>query len=759
MSEKIGRFEIVSQLAQPPFATVYKAVDSENQQTVALKVVELTKVKDREGLLKNVFAEADQAKPLNSHNIAALYGVGDEADQLLSATEYVQGNSIATTLARREGFSIWDIQDVARQVCHALDHAHVHNVVHLSLEPAKIMVQWDGLVKVLGFGISSMNGLTESPIDRIPDVLYYASPEQLRGEPCDHRSMLFTLGAILYEMAVEQKPFPGDTTDQVREAILEKLPVQPVRLKANLSRGLSDLIMKALAKNPDERYQSGQELIRDLEQCRAGASTPTQPITPQPQKSTEPAGIKPKAFAAAAGAGSTTRTSPASISIPKISASAAPAVEEQKPGFAVDPMMAGEGSGTAPTKSFSDIAELPPLKEVHIGAPTPEPLEQSEPEPLPASTFNQKVEPEKPKAQIRETAKKAVREIRKTPPKLYLYAVAGAIGLILIIVAGMVLHTYLQDRDESGGSIQQITGAPVQRTPAQRAAASAPAPPAQQPQTAEPAPATAQDEPDPQDSTNALASHGRTARKRKQSAAPAVVNAQLTVNSTPAGAEIAFDGTSLCQSPCTLTGIAPGQHTISASKAGFASTTRNLSLASGANATIDLELGQLSSVLSVASTPAGAVIIIDGKDTGKLTPFRFAVSVAGNHTIMLRRAGYLDASSTVTIALGQNSNVNLPLTHLGNTDEIRAAGGKFKKLFGGGGETAGMGIVSIKTQPKGAQILVNSRVLDKTSPFDFYLNPGTYVVDITMDGYRPIHRVITVQEGEKFAIQETLSPN
>jgi hypothetical protein len=112
----------------------------------------------------------------------------------------------------------------------------------------------------------------------------------------------------------------------------------------------------------------------------------------------------------------------------------------------------------------------------------------------------------------------------------------------------------------------------------------------------------------------------------------------------------------------------------------------------------------------------------------------------------------------VTIALGQNATVNLPLTHLGNTDEIRAAGGKFKKIFGGGGDTAGMGIVSIKTQPKGAQIMVNNRVLDKTSPFDFYLNPGTYVVDITMAGYQAVHRVITVQEGEKLAIQEALTP-
>src|SRR6266487_3207052 len=173
MSNKIGRFEIVSQLAQSPFATIHKALDTETQQTVALKVLRLDQVKDSADLLKRVFEEADQAKPLNSHNIATLYGVGDEDGLLLAASEYVQGNSVATTLARKDGFSIWDLQDIARQVCQALDHAQVHKVVHCSLEPAKVMVQWDGMVKVLGFGISAMNSSALAS-SGVPEVLRYA---------------------------------------------------------------------------------------------------------------------------------------------------------------------------------------------------------------------------------------------------------------------------------------------------------------------------------------------------------------------------------------------------------------------------------------------------------------------------------------------------------------------------------------------------------------------------------------------------------
>jgi Protein kinase domain/PEGA domain len=753
MSEKIGRFEIISQLTESPFATVYKALDPENQQTVALKVVRLDQVKDREAWVKSVCDEVDLAKPLSSHNIAVLYGVGDENDLLLAATEYVQGNSVATTLARHDGFSIWDIQDIARQVCQALDHAHAHKVDHQSLEPAKIMVGWDGIVKVLGFGISTMNALSASSSNAVPQVLYYASPEQLRGEACDQRSALFSLGAVLYEMATEQKPFPGESAEQVRQAILEQVPALPVRLKPNVNRGLSNLIMKALAKSPDERYPSGQELVRDLENCKSGANTPAAVAAAVQPKPAQVA----KAQAAVAGAGLGGKLS---TNLPRMTAtsSAAPAVEEEKPAFTVDPMMAGEGGGAPRRSSFSDITELPPLKEVRISTPAPEPEpEETETPALKPEPVYRHIEIEKPKIQVREVAQKAVAEIRKVPPQLVLYVVGGALALGLLTVGGLSLLSYFADRDERGNVAVHPAAPPQEVAPPK------PAVPAQ-----ESAPATAEQSPAPQDAapaesadtqeSSAPIAHGRPPLKNKtRSAGPAVAPAQLTVDSTPAGAEITFDGSPLCQSPCTLTGIPPGTHSIVASKNGFSGATRNISLIAGGNATVALQLEALSAMLSVASTPAGAVIVVDGKDTGRLTPSQFTLSSPGAHTVTLRRYGYLEAGNSINVEAGQTANLNLTLTALGSTDEIHAAGGKFNKVFKKG-DASGMGIVSIKTQPKGAQIMVNSRVLDKTTPFDFYLNPGTYVVDITMSGYRPIHRVVSLQEGEKMAIQETLSP-
>jgi serine/threonine protein kinase len=750
MSEKIGRFELVSQLSQSPFATIHKALDTETQQTVALKVVRLDQVKDRAALLKEIFEEAEQAKPLSSHNIAALYGSGDEGDLLIAAAEYVQGNSVATTLARKDGFSIWDLQDIARQVCQAVDHAAGHKVVHHSLEPAKIMVQWDGLVKVLGFGMSAMNSQAMESTT-VPDVMHYASPEQLRGEPCDQRSMIFSLGAILYEMATEQKVFAGETQEQVRTAILEQTPPLPVRLKPNVNSGLSDLIMKAIAKPPGDRYQSGQELIRDLEQCK-GSNNPLKSAVP-------PAFAKPKAFAAAAGADSSSPAKPASSQpsppAPKMSAAAPPQEPSSKPAFKIDPMMAEDDASPAAKvrKSFSDMSELPPLKEVYVAPAAPATPEQAE-EPA-AQVALKKSAAEKPKVQVREAAQKAVTEIRKTPPKLYLYAVGGAVALIGIIVAGMMLFNWLGDRDSGNSRPAAVAQMPP--------AASAPKPqpqsaPASQPEAPQSEAAPAEELPQQETAEATTPTRAAKGKKSHIRSAPATVPAQLSVSSNPAGVRISFDGSSLCDSPCTLTGIAPGQHTVSASKAGYGTVSRTVNLASAANSSVSLELAEEAARVSVSSTPAGGVILIDGKDTGKLTPAQFVLEKPGAHTVTVRRAGYLDESSSINTERGQGANVNLALKPLGSTDEIRAAGGKFKKVFSRGGEDGNMGIVSVKTQPKGAQIMVNNRVLDKTAPFDFYLNPGTYVIDINLSGYRSVHRVISVESKERVAIEESLIP-
>jgi PEGA domain len=121
---------------------------------------------------------------------------------------------------------------------------------------------------------------------------------------------------------------------------------------------------------------------------------------------------------------------------------------------------------------------------------------------------------------------------------------------------------------------------------------------------------------------------------------------------------------------------------------------------------------------------------------------------------LLRKTGYIDETANANFIVGQTTNIAPTLRALGNVDDIRTTG-RMKRLFGGK-EAAGMATVSVKTQPKGAQVAVNEHMLEKDSPVEFMLDPGNYVVDITLTGYAPIHKVISVDKGDKAVIDEVL---
>src|SRR5215471_14035186 len=240
MPTKIGHFEILSELAKSPTGAVYKANDPESGQTVALKAVQLSAFGDAAPELEQALvAEVESIKVLGNPNLTPVYGSGDIDGRFCAAMEYVQGNSIATMLARKEGFSIWDLLDIGRQLCSGLGHASEHKLVHFSLEPAKIMCGWDGTVKILSFGVSSVGNFVQHCGDGMSSFLHYMSPEQLRGDATDGRSNLYTLGAMFYEMVTERKAFDRDDAESLRQSIVESTPVAPVHVNPKIHPLLS----------------------------------------------------------------------------------------------------------------------------------------------------------------------------------------------------------------------------------------------------------------------------------------------------------------------------------------------------------------------------------------------------------------------------------------------------------------------------------------------------------------------------------------
>jgi len=838
MSTKIGRFEILGELAKSESNCVYKANDPESGQTLALKTFRLDIYGEHaDDVVQRILQEAETTKDLNSSNITLVYGAGEIDGQFCAAMEYIQGNSIATMLARREGFSIWDLLDISRQVCQALDYTREHNVFHYSLEPAKVMVTWDGTVKILSFGISSTGWVAAGATGVPPNVLYYMSPEQLRAEPLDARSNLFSWGTMLYEMVTDRKAFDGADADAVRQGILEEMPVPPALVNPKINPVASDVIMRALAKNPADRYQSGREMANDLEKCRentgktvkkspaeapkglvvpdsvkaaaaakfAAAQSPVAPRTESKafearnvdtssslseeletswtpavttNSSEKPPAVKAAAAAAGTQAGmsatspkagpadpasqfvsSVVKASVEALENPMANMSAAVADEPtaQKPKIAVDPLMADDAGASKRGVSFSEMDELPPLKEVYVAPPPPK-TESAEPEePLPSIVLR-KTEPEKPKIQPREVAEKAIKEIKSIPPQLMIYSISAAIALIVIVCIAVFWRSQSQSTDEEGRAPEPAAAAPA--TPAPRPAqpsAAEPSTPAQPAPEATQAEAPAEpvaEEPRHQAPLPAAKAHGKN--KRNSAPAPAAsIPGQLAVDSAPEGAQVQIDGRSDSSwvTPYTIPGLPPGQHTILVSKSGFVQETRTVDVVSASKAFLVVHLGTLTATMNVTSEPAGATIYVDGKDTLKVTPSVITLD-KGSHTVLVRKPGFLDETTSAAGTPGQTYHFASTMRPLGNADDIKTVG-KFKKLFGGNAQ-AGMSKVSIKTSPKGAQIAINRRMLDKTSPVEVLLNPGNYIVDITLTGYKPVQKVITVDQGGSTVIDETM---
>ncbi len=852
MPTKIGPFEILSELAKSPTGAVYKANDPESGQPVALKAIQLSMFGDSApALLEALLAEAEATKVLSSPNITNVFGAGEIEGQFCAAMEYVQGNSIATMLARKEGFSIWDLLDIGRQLCSGFDHAKSHNIVHYSLEPAKIMCGWDGTVRILGFGVSSVGKFAQHVPEGLPTILHYMSPEQVQGLPTDSRSNLFSLGAMFYEMVTERKAFDRDDIESLRQSIIESTPTPPIHVNPKVHPGLSDLIMKALEKDPANRYQTGRELLDDLEKCKeskslaakkpeaakgtmapakaqaaaqskfiAGAAkAPSAPAAPARTASpaSRPAEAKaglarpaekkvsseavsklarptsslaaPKAAAAAAGVGggtvrsneseSSTDDAPeldlsnhfisscvkATIDPPSPTASMSSAVADEveapevetfepqsnAPKIAVDPMMAEGGPKGGGGISFSEMTELPPLKEAYVPPPPPASTSSYQPVnagPAPVTVFEggdvKEEEEEKPRVQPRVVAQKAIKEIKGVPPKLMLYALSGAGILILVIGLGVTLYIHSLNDDDPGSKRPK----PVVETT--------------QPEASEPAPKKAapvatqpEENSEPEPAQPVASSKSRTARK-KTVAAPLVIPGQLALDSTPQGAQVQIDGQSdpSYVTPFAVTNLQPGQHTITVSKAGYGTDTRTVAVTSGNRVTTVVHLAQLMATLVVKSDPAGAKIFVDGRDVGAKTPAQVSVD-KGQHVVLVRMDGYIDETMNAQFVLGQTFNFAPTLRALGNTDNIKTVG-KMSKLFGGKGVQAGQATVSIRTTPKGAQIAINQHLLDKMSPVDIALDPGNYVLDITLTGYLPIHKVITADKGGKVVVDEVM---
>ena len=279
--EKISHYRILQKLGAGGMGVVYLAEDMKLGRKVAIKILsdEFTTNKDR---LNRFEQEASAASNLNHPNILTIHEVGVDDGHHYIATEFIDGVTLRRKMAATPLESP-EILDVAIQVASALEEAHSAGIVHRDVKPDNIMVRRNGYVKVLDFGLAK---LTES-IDRSPSdaeastrvlvqtdagvvmgTSHYMSPEQARGKPVDARSDIWSLGVVIYEMVAGRTPFEGETSTDVIVAITQKEPPALARFAPNVPAELDWIVMKALRKDRDERYQTIKELITDLRRVK-----------------------------------------------------------------------------------------------------------------------------------------------------------------------------------------------------------------------------------------------------------------------------------------------------------------------------------------------------------------------------------------------------------------------------------------------------------------------------------------------------------
>jgi serine/threonine protein kinase/tetratricopeptide (TPR) repeat protein len=299
---RLGRYEIRSKIGEGGMGEVYLAQDVELERTVALKVLPAGVSADRQRLNRFV-QEAKAASALNHPNILTVHEIGRTDDVRFIATEFIDGETLRQRM-RKAPPKLADVLDAIVQIASALAAAHSAGIIHRDIKPENIMRRRDGIVKVLDFGLAKLSektdlgavdadavtkALVQTEPGAVVGTITYMSPEQVRGFAVDARTDIFSLGVVIYELVAGQAPFGGGTRSDLIVSLLDREPPPLTRFAPATPAELERIVMKALVKDRDERYQTAKDLLIDLKrlQQKLRVDAEIERITPPPELATE----------------------------------------------------------------------------------------------------------------------------------------------------------------------------------------------------------------------------------------------------------------------------------------------------------------------------------------------------------------------------------------------------------------------------------------------------------------------------------------
>lgn len=262
--KKIGKYEVLDVIGRGGMGIVYKAVDPGIGRTVAVKMMTGAMGEDPE-MLKRFNREAQSVGKLQHPNIVTVYELGVEAGNPYLVMELLDGESLESLIRSSRSVSLEEKLEIIIQICNGVEYAHQRNVIHRDIKPANIMILKDGTAKIVDFGIAQIGMQNLTRPGQLVGSFQYMSPEQINTARVDSRTDIFSIGVLLFELVTGKVPFEGKDTGEMLLRILHDPPPPLTGVAKNCSSELDEIIGKALAKNPEQRYQTAEELALDLE--------------------------------------------------------------------------------------------------------------------------------------------------------------------------------------------------------------------------------------------------------------------------------------------------------------------------------------------------------------------------------------------------------------------------------------------------------------------------------------------------------------
>ncbi|MGH9744456.1 MAG: protein kinase domain-containing protein [Candidatus Acidiferrum sp.] len=763
---KAGRYEITGELGRGAMGVVYKATDPVIGRTVAVKTIKLSEEGtglSRPELLARFQTEARAAGLLTHPNIVVVFDAGEEDGLYYITMELVEGKSLQAHLDGGQAFALPRVLRIMEQTCSALQFAHERNVVHRDIKPANIMLTADDTVKITDFGTAKILQFgTMQQTAHVMGTPSYMSPEQVKGRAVDGRSDIFSLGVMLYEMVTGEKPFPGQNITTVIYKIVNEEPVPPRQIDPSIHSGISAVVMKALAKEPEARYQSCREMLEDLRHYRSLASGGSPDSTMMAGNPSAPNATLPLAGMGVGAQGgrhayaedpmtmATTRSlnmrasSPLQTPSVRRTGSIAPIPETPKKksmlgsvfvalillgviAYGVQklrPVIEDVRQINAAQKSIDNTSATVPAASAEAPATVPDSANSAANSPKTSATGSERPAAAAPGVSATEEKPAATAVTKPAAKKSELVVSPQAAEY-----KGRI-DEVISERGLTGRAKVQAIGSTIvlsgKLLPAEHGALL---------KFLRNAPASVRmvdniEYPDTIGTGKANVGGG-------SHPVPSEGHGAIHVITDLVGATAILRGSSgrivsQCQTPCGFNDLWPAQYSLEVEKAGYQPMQTALQVKPGNVIDQKATLESLTKGLYLTSHPAGADVFIDGAKQSGQTPVTLPLA-PGNYNLVVRLPGYEAYAGRVQVRDNLQTQLTLELN-------------------------SRIAWAQVDTTPKGAEIFLDGTTTGQSTPARVQMPAGLHTLIVRLPGYQQVKRTVQASEGGTVSIEETLRP-